>query len=564
MSDSAAYSSLVFISPGVEPRLNHRMWGASGSKFGGYVKAGVSAHAEAYEHRRVRAGVESVDVGDTSVRHPCIIDVTCSHPYRSTTTLHSSMLSSPRTRGPSPKRPALSGSASFEPSPTVFSDASDTHHPVLYPGRVVRLRVHRPDHCALPRAPHGPILSIASTPRRRRPVIPRHASISTLPSLRLSSAHLTSRPYPPVSFPVIARSLRAHLLSMRTSPSRIHASVSPRARSIPFPASPHLNHPGALSFHIPPLHFRPPFASVSPRLPVLPRPRNRPRPRPFFLLLPLTSLLLPLSGRSLRPLSPLRSVFVSMSDLAIAIAIAITPRRASRPLPPHQCSAVRASRPPSIYPTLRVPSHRRTLTRPVPSLRASLPASAGASASYPPAVSPSPSPYPSPGPSNPIHAHRIPACATPRFGSPHISTQGSTFRPRKFKARRVVPARGYVVCSSGSGSNLNPDSKSRTSTSEIQVSNLNARDLKSQVSTPRVSHLQTSRASRPVLTPHQVPSLLKLARIQIPDADPPVASAGPSLDSTHSQLQIRDFLNRRPLTSCPTTQRTSIDEWFDL
>ncbi|KAJ6498711.1 hypothetical protein DFH09DRAFT_1103072 [Mycena vulgaris] len=52
-------------------------------------------------------------------------------------------------------RPALSGSASFEPSSTrvlVFSDASDTDHPVLHPGRVVRLRIHRPDHRALP--PH--------------------------------------------------------------------------------------------------------------------------------------------------------------------------------------------------------------------------------------------------------------------------------------------------------------------------------------------------------------------------------------------------------------------------
>ncbi|KAJ6550580.1 hypothetical protein DFH09DRAFT_1281260 [Mycena vulgaris] len=46
------------------------------------------------------------------------------------------MLSTPRSRGPSPKRPALSGSASFEPSSTVFSDASDTDHPVLHPGRV--------------------------------------------------------------------------------------------------------------------------------------------------------------------------------------------------------------------------------------------------------------------------------------------------------------------------------------------------------------------------------------------------------------------------------------------
>ncbi|KAJ7037699.1 hypothetical protein C8F04DRAFT_394080 [Mycena alexandri] len=42
-------------------------------------------------------------------------------------------LRTPRSRGPSPKRPALSGSASFEPSGAL--DPADTH-PVLHPGRV--------------------------------------------------------------------------------------------------------------------------------------------------------------------------------------------------------------------------------------------------------------------------------------------------------------------------------------------------------------------------------------------------------------------------------------------
>ncbi|KAJ7681490.1 hypothetical protein B0H17DRAFT_942950 [Mycena rosella] len=46
------------------------------------------------------------------------------------------MLQSPRSRGPSPKRPALSGSASFEPSGAFDPTDADTAHPVLHPGRV--------------------------------------------------------------------------------------------------------------------------------------------------------------------------------------------------------------------------------------------------------------------------------------------------------------------------------------------------------------------------------------------------------------------------------------------
>ncbi|KAJ6516984.1 hypothetical protein DFH09DRAFT_1332656 [Mycena vulgaris] len=61
----------------------------------------------------------------------------------------------------------------------------------------------------------------------------------------------------------MARSPRVYLLSTHTSPSRIHAPVPPRARSVPFPASPHLNYPGALSLQIPPLHFLSPSPSPS-------------------------------------------------------------------------------------------------------------------------------------------------------------------------------------------------------------------------------------------------------------------------------------------------------------
>ncbi|KAJ7081582.1 hypothetical protein B0H15DRAFT_854197 [Mycena belliarum] len=43
---------------------------------------------------------------------------------------------SPRSRGPSPKRPALSGSASFDPSGAHDPTDADTAHPVLHPGRV--------------------------------------------------------------------------------------------------------------------------------------------------------------------------------------------------------------------------------------------------------------------------------------------------------------------------------------------------------------------------------------------------------------------------------------------
>ncbi|KAJ7082985.1 hypothetical protein C8R44DRAFT_844826 [Mycena epipterygia] len=46
------------------------------------------------------------------------------------------MLPTPRSRGPSPKRPALSGSASFDPAAVLDPTDGETAHPVLQAGRV--------------------------------------------------------------------------------------------------------------------------------------------------------------------------------------------------------------------------------------------------------------------------------------------------------------------------------------------------------------------------------------------------------------------------------------------
>ncbi|KAJ6550597.1 hypothetical protein DFH09DRAFT_1319775 [Mycena vulgaris] len=319
-------------------------------------KAGVSPKPiEAYEHRRVRAGVEFTAVVErgqrVSAHHPRINDITRFHPHRPTN-LHlippPTMLSTPRSRGPSSKQPALSGSASFEPSSTIFSDAFDSDHPVLHPGRVVDLSSHRAQTIVPSRIPRGsfspstscillhprllvalihhshplpsfdfrplllqryalsftappaiassnvpfvasltidtPALSPPASPLPHVvaiPVIPRHASIST--ALDCLSSLRTSYPVLTLLCPCRHRSLpRVHLLSTRTSPFRIHASV-PRARSVPFPASSHLNHaalPSHLATSLPPAPLHHPSASVSPR----PRPRPRPHPRPLTVL----------------------------------------------------------------------------------------------------------------------------------------------------------------------------------------------------------------------------------------------------------------------------------------
>ncbi|KAJ6550631.1 hypothetical protein DFH09DRAFT_1319812 [Mycena vulgaris] len=327
---------------------------------------------------------------------------------------------------PSPKRPAISGSASFEPSSTVFSDASYRHRlrraPHDGPGsrRPPSSPIARAVHFLHPRLPvaiihHSyPFTFLSSSPSgfctfhratsTCRVVNHRHAHgpiLSIASTLHRPSSHVT-RPYPPAfhNFHCLSSfswcALPSHPVALLPPALFI---IRPRPSLLAF-----------LSFLALVLASLPPLTAHAPSPPSLPLlSSDRPLPPPSV------------------PTSVRGHVYVRHQHRhGVPPRIpSAAPTPTTRPCP--------TSRPPAIHPTCTLPAAAatppRTVARPVPSLRAS------ARASYPPAVSPSPSPYPSPEPSNPIHAHRILAFTAPSFESPSISIRGSTHRPRKFEAR---------------------------------------------------------------------------------------------------------------------------------
>ncbi|KAJ6550585.1 hypothetical protein DFH09DRAFT_1319764 [Mycena vulgaris] len=284
-----------------------------------------------------------------------------------------------------------------------------------------------------------------------------------LPFLPPSSAHLTRASHPPVSLFIIARLPCVHLLSTCMFPCCIHVPVPPRSV---LPTSPHLNHPGVLSLHTPPLHSLPPLFLI------------RPRPSPLALAL---ALALALSSSSYRTISlsslpplrpsalstlcpPLRPVSVSVSKSPVAI-------------------------PPAAVPFLCISGHHPP--PPPPPLRAPLPI-----LSHPSAL---------------VRARRI---HTALFSDRHIQVQG----PRIPYTHMLAPARDCVVRSSGSGSNLNPDSKS-----------LLLKSAHIQIHTPAAANpsLDSLRLATPTLTriTFQMPILHSQVQVRVPSPRAPKSTS---------------------------------------
>ncbi|KAJ6550587.1 hypothetical protein DFH09DRAFT_1319766 [Mycena vulgaris] len=300
-------------------------------------------------------------------------------------------------------------------------------------------------------------------------VIPHHASIS-------SGIPLPFLPSPSVSCP----SSLAH----------------PASTYVPFPASPHLNHPGVLSLHTPPLHLLPPSAFVSHRLPLLPCPRLR--PRPLFLLLH-TPLLLP-------PLPSIRPPSLPSVPTSVHGPVYVRHRRHHRTLP-------------RIHRVL--PPHQRPPPDRVPRLPPALHPPNPARSQLPPPVHPS-TPLP------PVRAYRI---RTVFLLPPPHPAQGSRI---SFTHIEFPRAQVYVWNARLTIQGSRP--RAAASISEVQVSNRNSRVrnapalLKSgriQIHTPAVANpsLDSPRLATPTLTriTSRLDSALgpSLARIQIPDAYPP-------------------------------------------
>ncbi|KAJ6550599.1 hypothetical protein DFH09DRAFT_1319777 [Mycena vulgaris] len=302
------------------------------------------------------------------------------------------MLSTPPSR-PSPKRPALSGSASFNSSSTVFSNVSYRHRHLRAPRdgpgsrRPPSSPITRAIHFLHPRLPvvlihHShpsihfsfrPFIlqpSALSFTAQRSLIVPLTIDTSALSPSPLTLPHVIHphciafpisflraphTPSPPSCVLSRHRSPRVHLLSMHTYTPRIHAPVPPRLAASPSPPlriliilvrSP--SHPAA---SLPPTPLHHPSASVSLAslsFLALALSSSSYRTRPFSSLHPsaLSALSPPQS------VSVSVSVSVSMSMSAIAIAIAIAAHHASRPLPPHQASAPTPARVPRLPPAL--------------------------------------------------------------------------------------------------------------------------------------------------------------------------------------------------------------------
>ncbi|KAJ6498687.1 hypothetical protein DFH09DRAFT_1336512 [Mycena vulgaris] len=164
-----------------------------------------------------------------------------------------SMLSTPRSR-PSPKWPALSGSASFKSSSTVFSDASYRHRHLRAPrdGPGSRrppwspiARAKLPSSSA-PRGSHSPFTSIHSL------------FFSSSPSVFCTFFHRTLFVLP--GRPAIASSNVPLVASLTMAPlHRLYPTSSP---STPVPALRVHIHPHCIAF--PPSFLRAPHSSSSP------------------------------------------------------------------------------------------------------------------------------------------------------------------------------------------------------------------------------------------------------------------------------------------------------------